>query len=113
MSFEPTPEQVAIREVFASGDTLTVSALAGTGKTTTLKMLAKDAPQTRMTYVAFNRAIADEARRTFPSNVVCSTMHSFAFRALGQRFVPGFGSDASVSGSPSGATARGCRRGRS
>lgn len=86
MSFTPTQEQQDIREVFASGDTLVIEALAGTGKTTTLKMLAKDAPSTKMTYVAFNRAIADEARRSFPQNVTSSTMHSFAFRALGEKF---------------------------
>lgn len=84
--FAPTDEQAAILDAFASDARFAIEALAGSGKTTTLKMVAKANPNVQMTYVAFNKAIADEARRTFPRNVTCSTMHSFAFRAMGKRF---------------------------
>lgn len=84
--FAPTPEQEAIRAAFPSGEDIAVTALAGSGKTTTLRMLAQDHPRTRMTYVAFNRAIADEAQRRFPPNVTAKTMHSFAFGAVGRLY---------------------------
>ena len=84
--FSPTEEQAAILDAFASDKRFAIEALAGSGKTTTLKMVAKANPGTKMTYVAFNKAIADEARRTFPRNVTASTMHSFAFRAVGKKF---------------------------
>lgn len=86
LGFQPTEEQEAIRAAAATGEDVAVIALAGTGKTTTLQMLAKDRPRQLMTYVAFNRAIADEAQRRFPSNTVCKTMHSFAFGAVGRHY---------------------------
>jgi superfamily I DNA/RNA helicase len=86
LAFQPTFEQQDIREAFATGEDVAVIALAGTGKTTTLNLLARDHPRRRMTYVAFNRAIADEAQRRFPSNVVARTMHSFAFAAIGRHY---------------------------
>lgn len=82
----PTDEQSHIIDAYRTGDTVAVEALAGTGKTATLDMLARDNYRTRMTYVAFNRAIADEAHGRFPSNVTSATMHSFAFHAVGQQF---------------------------
>ena len=51
----PTPEQDAIRALFSTGESLAIEAGAGTGKTATLKMLAEDAPEKRIQYVAFNR----------------------------------------------------------
>src|SRR5699024_7572622 len=59
---------------------------AGTGKTTTLRMLAEAVPNKRGIYVAYNRAIADDAKASFPRNVTCATAHSFAFRAVGYRY---------------------------
>lgn len=86
MAFKPTAEQEDIRAAFATGEDLAVVALAGTGKTTTLNLLARDHPLRMMTYVAFNRSIAEEAQRKFPRNVIAKTMHSFAFAAVGRRF---------------------------
>lgn len=86
LAFQPTSEQQNIREAFTTGEDVAVIALAGTGKTTTLNLLARDHPRRRMTYVAFNRAIADEAQRRFPSNVTAKTMHSFAFGAIGRNY---------------------------
>jgi len=76
-------EQQAIIDAFLSHTgSIAVNALAGTGKTTTLKMLAEAAPAQRMQYLAFNRSIADDAKEKMPRNVEVSTMHSLAYRAM-------------------------------
>lgn len=84
--FSPTNEQIAIIEG-AKGDTdISIEALAGTGKTTTLKMLAESRTYLKGTYVAFNKSIVDEAKSKFPSNVTCSTAHGLAYRAIGRDY---------------------------
>lgn len=84
---EPTEEQVAACDVFASGDALALIAGAGTGKTTTLELMGQAARTgMRGMYMTFNRAAADDARVRFPRDVKCSTAHSLAFRATGQEF---------------------------
>ncbi|MGW8847970.1 UvrD-helicase domain-containing protein [Streptomyces xiamenensis] len=82
---EPTKEQQAAREVFASGRDLALVAGAGTGKTSTLILMGATTRK-RGLYVAFNRAIADDARRRFGPNVECRTAHSLAFRAVGHHY---------------------------
>jgi hypothetical protein len=85
MAIAPTQEQQAAREVFASGRDLALVAGAGTGKTSTLILMGA-ATRRRGLYVAFNRAIADDARRRFGPNVECRTAHSLAFQAVGHHF---------------------------
>lgn len=80
---KPTEEQQAILDAAATGGTVAISARAGTGKTTTLRMVAEARPRTRMLYVAFNKAIQLEADKTFPANVTCNTAHALAFREFG------------------------------
>lgn len=63
-----------------------IEAGAGTGKTSTLKMAASLMGRRRGLYIAFNRAIARDAARSFPGNVSCSTAHSLAFRAVGHAY---------------------------
>lgn len=82
----PTGEQAEIIRVFGSGRNLVIEAGAGTGKTSTLKMLAADAPRRRGLYVAYNRAIADDAKKSFPAAVQCSTAHSLAYGAVGRQY---------------------------
>lgn len=80
-----TPEQEAIVERFAGGDSFKVEAGAGTGKTTTLGMLAR-ATDARGQYLAFNKAIVVDAGAKMSRNVACSTAHSLAYQAVGHRF---------------------------
>lgn len=82
---EPTEEQREAVDLFGSGVGLAIQAGAGTGKTTTLKLLA-DSTKRRGTYVAFNRAIVQEAKRKMPSTVRSSTAHGLAMGAVGRRF---------------------------
>jgi ABC-type transport system involved in cytochrome c biogenesis ATPase subunit len=62
----PTLEQQAITDAYLAKANLVIEAGAGTGKTSTLRLLASAAPERRGVYVAYNRAIADDAKRSFP-----------------------------------------------
>lgn len=85
-AFAPTAEQTEAIDKFLTGKPLVIEAGAGTGKTSTLILLAEAAPEKQMQYVAFNRAIVDESRSKMPSNVNCSTIHSLGMRAVGSKF---------------------------
>ena len=76
--YPPTAQQRRIIDAYLQGRTIAVQALAGTGKTSTLLMLAQAVPQQRIAYIAFNRSIADEAQSKFPRNVTANTSHAFA-----------------------------------
>jgi hypothetical protein len=84
MGYELTDEQQAI--VSSDARNLLITAFAGTGKTSTLVEYAKARPRERMTYLAFNRAIKEDAARKFPSNVRCVTTHGLAFPSFGQTY---------------------------
>lgn len=86
MSFAPTDEQQAALDGFATGGSLVLEAGAGTGKTSTLKLMAKSDTTRRGIYLAYNKAIATDAKQDFPRNVECATAHSFAFRAVGVKY---------------------------
>ncbi len=79
--FRPTSEQTNILDAFHQGGDLKITAGAGTGKTSILRLIAESS-KSNGTYVAFNRAIAMEARKSFPSNISSSTAHSLAVRML-------------------------------
>jgi hypothetical protein len=85
MSLEATQEQRAARDVFASGTDLALVAGAGTGKTSTLMMMAA-ATSKRGLYMAYNKTTADDARHRFSRNVECRTAHSLAFAAVGRKY---------------------------
>lgn len=76
----PTPEQAGAVDAFRQGGSVKINAYAGTGKTSTLAMLAESTPQ-RGLYIAFNRSIVSDAKDRFPSTVTSSTIHGLAFRA--------------------------------
>jgi hypothetical protein len=85
MAVEPTEEQLAARDMFVAGKELALVAGAGTGKTSTLVLMA-GATSRRGLYVAFNKAIAEDARRRFGTNVDCRTAHSLAYKAVGRAY---------------------------
>ncbi|WP_424893475.1 UvrD-helicase domain-containing protein [Streptomyces sp. XH2] len=82
---KPTDEQQAVIDACAAGDDLVVEAGAGTGKTTTL-MMAAAGMRGRGIYLAYNRAIAQDAGKKFPGNVDCRTAHSLAWHAIGRDY---------------------------
>ncbi|MEU6320752.1 UvrD-helicase domain-containing protein [Streptomyces sp. NPDC047009] len=81
----PTDEQTAAADVFHAGHHLALQAGAGTGKTTTLALLARTTKR-RGRYLAYNRAIAQDAAARFPRNVQCKTAHALAYAAVGHRY---------------------------
>ncbi|MFD1803607.1 UvrD-helicase domain-containing protein [Mixta tenebrionis] len=84
MSWSTTREQDAI--IHWKGSRLVVNAFAGTGKTSTLVRFALTNPDSRMLYLAYNRAIRDEAEQKFPFNVECKTSHQLAWSRFGRHF---------------------------
>ncbi|MDX3612305.1 UvrD-helicase domain-containing protein [Streptomyces europaeiscabiei] len=81
----PTDEQVQASDTFRAGHHLVLQAGAGTGKTTTLAMLAASTKR-RGRYLAFNKDIARVAADRFPRTVMCKTAHATAYAALGHRY---------------------------
>jgi hypothetical protein len=81
----PTDEQIAAIKLFASRRSFAIEAGAGTGKTSTLVLLARSTDR-RGQYVAFNKAIVTEAQSRMPGSVRCNTAHSLAYAAVGHRY---------------------------
>lgn len=83
MAHSPTAEQLFVLEQYLTGEDLVIEAGAGTGKTSTLRLLAEKAREKSGLYLAFNKAIADEAKMKFKgTNIAASTSHALAFRSL-------------------------------
>ena len=83
----PTKEQQDIIDYAAQGNSLIIQAFSGASKTTTLCLVAKelDKQGKKGLYLAFNKAIAEEAKEKMPDSVYCSTVHSLAFRNSDRR----------------------------
>lgn len=78
----PTPQQAEAIDLYRDGSSLAIKALAGTGKTALLEMMAAATPERACLYTAFNRSIVQEATGRMPKNVSCSTAHSLAFQGI-------------------------------
>ena len=62
----------------SDGDIVLVKARAGTGKTSTSLAVVDALKPKKALYTAFNRAIVEEGKEKFTSNVECRTLHSLA-----------------------------------
>jgi hypothetical protein len=85
MSRTPTLEQQAcVTAITSAIRILKIEACAGSGKTSTLVMMAEalDLPSL---YLAFNKVTAEEAALKFPQHVTCRTTHSIAYAAFGSK----------------------------
>ncbi len=78
-----TAEQTAIIQ---STGNITINAVAGSGKTTTLVAYAAARPGSRILYLAFNRSVKLEAEKKFAekglANVQVETAHSLAYKYI-------------------------------
>lgn len=84
---KPTEEQQAIIDCCpGKGDVVAVKAFAGTGKTSCLAMFAEAHPDARILYLAYNKAMREDAEKKFPSNTVCKTTHQICWRDFGRYY---------------------------
>lgn len=78
----PTEEQRIALDAFAAGNDLKLTAVAGSGKTSTLLGISRVTEQTQPgrngLYIAFNNSVAREAQRRFPRSVAAMTAHALA-----------------------------------
>jgi hypothetical protein len=79
---KPTEEQEEAIEAFLTGENLAIEAGAGTGKTSTLVMLARAGSGDIGQYLAFNKSLVTESAGKFPGWVRANTAHSVAFKAI-------------------------------
>lgn len=82
VKLRPTDEQAQILDAALAGESLRVSARAGTGKSSTLRLLAEALPGRRILLLTFNKANAEEAKASFPGHARCMTGHGLAFGQL-------------------------------
>lgn len=85
-NFKNTPEQDDAVTKAKTGRNVVITAGAGSGKTSTLKLISDALAPKKGIYIAYNKAIATDAAKSFPANVTCRTAHSFAYRAVGHRY---------------------------
>jgi len=77
-----TKQQTEILESVKKYKSIKINAFAGTGKTTTLKMISNTYKEKKILYLAFNSAIKNEATSIFPNNTHVKTTHGLAFGAI-------------------------------
>lgn len=77
-----TKQQKEILESVKQYKSIKINAFAGTGKTTTLKLISDTYKTKKILYLAFNSAIKNEASDMFPSNTSVKTTHGLAFGAI-------------------------------
>jgi len=90
-SFKVTPQHAAffswVEDPAPEHKAAILEAVAGSGKTSTLKQAARRIPSTeRGIYVAFNKRVVDEIKGGLPANISASTMHSVGYRAVMAHF---------------------------
>ena len=77
-----TEQQKEILESVQKYKSVKINAFAGTGKTTTLKLIAQTYKEKKILYLAFNSAIKNEASSIFPDNTQVKTTHGLAYGAI-------------------------------
>ncbi len=77
-----TSEQKDIVKAVKKYKNIKINAFAGTGKTTTLKLIANEYKEKKILYLAFNSAIKNEASSLFPNNTNVKTTHGLAYSAV-------------------------------
>ena len=80
---KPTDEQLEILKAFKEHDELKINAVSGSGKSSTLRLLAEDNNVPSL-YICFNKQNATEASEKFPKHTECRTVHSLAYSVFGK-----------------------------
>lgn len=80
-----TEQKDIINTIPMYGGSYRIMAYAGTGKTYILRRLCERMRNKTILNLSFNKGIAFEGRKTFPSNVECRTFHSVAMAYIRER----------------------------
>lgn len=82
--FEPTQEQIDFKQELLNGtESILLSAVAGSGKTSTMVWAAQDLPPHMSTLAcAFNSKIAKELGEKMPAHVTCKTLNALGHKSL-------------------------------
>lgn len=81
LGFEPSEQQVAIRKFLRGGSgNVFINAVAGSGKTSTLKLLSQFTPNAL--FLAFNTHIVNELKAKLPPAMDIRTNNSYGFKVL-------------------------------
>jgi len=87
---EPSKYQMAIYDKFCNtNENISINAVAGSGKTTTIVNLLKFVPEDKTAlFLAFNNSIVDELKERIGQqrNVTVTTIHSYGWRRIMQRY---------------------------
>jgi superfamily I DNA/RNA helicase len=75
-------QQDVVNYVTSNDDLVLVEAVAGAGKTTLLTAIADAVPHKNSAYLAYNKSIAVNSKKKFPSTTHCMTTHSMAYQAI-------------------------------
>lgn len=81
--FTPTEEQQLILDSFQNHEVIKINAVAGSGKSSTLRLLAESNP-VKSLYICFNKQNAVLAQQSFPPHTECRTVHSLAYATFGK-----------------------------
>src|SRR5574343_168396 len=81
---KPTEEQKHIIELIKENKNIVVRAGAGTGKSSTIKMIAKEYPNVSFVGIYFSKTNAEELNKSKskPKNLIGTTLHSIAYKAI-------------------------------
>ncbi len=79
---KPTQQQIEILDAIRDYENIKINAFAGTGKTTTLKLISDTFSKQKILYLAFNTGIKNEALSIFPQNTTIKTTHGLAYAAI-------------------------------
>lgn len=82
MEFTNTAQQDQAIAAYKTGGNVLLRAGAGTGKTSTLRLMAGSDPIKRVLFIAFNVTVKDAAKASFPSNTLSKTSAGLANTAL-------------------------------
>lgn len=82
-SFTPTTQQLHAVGLVGEHEFVKIDAGAGAAKTSTLALCAEQYVVPSL-YLAFNKTMATEAERRFPSWVTCKTTHGLAYGVFGR-----------------------------
>lgn len=81
-----TQEQLSIVSASKSFDDMTINACAGSGKTSSLKMITQARPEANALLFCFNKSIQQQAQASMPTWCKSSTFHGIAYGQVGKFF---------------------------